>query len=150
MFVVNKEDEIPVCVEIKGVKYVIPGDRKRHFLPDEAFSLYRDLFYVVIPPAPKLNIPKFIPLDTFKKTEPEQVQQIIKETRKANNRKGNPNWSKYEYEITNPQGETVITNSITKFFKNLGMKFDMYYSACRHGETYKGWKIIRRLKGETK
>ncbi len=149
MFVVNKEDGIPVCVEVNKVKYVIPGDRRRHFLPDEAYSLYKDLFYIVVPPAPKTSVPKFIPLDIFKKVEKSKIEEITIEPKRVNNKKGNPNWSRYEYEITDPEGKVVVTNSITKFFKNLGLRFDMYYSACRKGETYKGWKIIRRLK-ETK
>lgn len=139
MMVVNKELGIPVCVQVNGVKYIIPGDRKSHFLPDEAYSGYKDLFIIAVPPAPK--IPKFfIPLENFKKTEESPKIKIV------NNKKGNPGWSRYSYEIIDPEGKIYKDVSLLKFCKERGLKFDMYYAACRQGIVYKGWKITRKKK----
>lgn len=153
MKVVNKEIGIPVCVKVNGVKYVIPGDRKAYYLPDEAFEGYKNLFHIVVPPMPKVQ-KQFIPLEKFTvgispatEIQPIEPLAVPKKKRKRN---GNSNWVKWIYIITSPEGKTVEVGSLVKFCEEMKMNFNVLYNACINNKLWNGWKVSRRSKNKDK
>lgn len=133
MKVINK-DFLPVCIEIAGVRYIIPGDKSVCFLPDSAFDAFKELFYIVEPPIKKEQ--EFIPLETFlNKSNP--TLPLIRNLGKGN--------KKYIYTIIDSLGNVQKVRSLRKFCLERGLKYDMYYNACKKGKTYKGYTITREL-----
>lgn len=148
MKVINKEIGIPVCVQVNNVRYIIPGDRKIYFLPDEAYDAYKELFFIIQPPKPKLQEKTL-----FQKFEPQiststLIQDItIPKKKMINNPKGNPNWSKYLYNVIDPEGNEYYNISLIKFCKQReDITYHALYGACMSGKSYKGYKVTRHLK----